>query len=88
MADLPEGDACLDPAKATAPELMAIVRSALANPAGSALMSHLQRRFADRVLPPTASDAELRHLEGQRSVVAYLRHLVAISRRAPSGEFE
>jgi hypothetical protein len=69
-------------------ELMAVVRGALAGPAGNALLAHLQRRFADHVLGPSASDAELRHLEGQRSVVAYLRHLVATARRAPSGDLE
>lgn len=69
-------------------EFLAVARGALANPAGHALLAHLQRRFADRVLGPTASDAELRHLEGQRSVVAYLRHLAATARRAPSGDLE
>jgi hypothetical protein len=69
-------------------EFMAIVRASLATPAGAALLAHLQRRFLDHSLPPTASDAELRHLEGQRSVVLHLRHLVATARRAPSGETE
>lgn len=68
--------------------LLAAVRGALVGAAGQALLEHLQRRFVDRSLPPSASDAELRHLEGQRSVVLYLRHLVATARRAPSGETE
>lgn len=69
-------------------ELAALVRQSLGTPAGTALLEHLARRFLDRSLPPSSSDAELRHLEGQRSVVLYLRHLVATARRAPTGETE
>lgn len=43
-----------------------------ATPQGRAVMAHLERLFLGRRLGPQASDAELRHLEGQRSVVAYL----------------
>ncbi len=71
-----------------ADELLAVVRGSLGTAAGTALLAHLQRRYLDRVLPPSASDAELRHLEGQRSVVVHLRHLVATARRAPSGDLE
>lgn len=43
---------------------------------GEHALDHLRRLILDRRLPPSASDAELRHLEGQRSVVAYLVALV------------
>lgn len=43
-----------------------------ASPQGGAVLAHLERLFLARRLTPRASDAELRHLEGQRSVVAYL----------------
>jgi hypothetical protein len=43
---------------------------------GRVLLRHLQRRFLDRRIPPTAADAELRHAEGQRSVVAHLLQLL------------
>lgn len=86
-ADLLAADAFDGPAMEPN-DLLQVVRSALGNPSGAALLAHLQRRFTDRALPPSASDAELRHLEGQRSVVVYLRHLVATSRRAPSGDLE
>lgn len=43
---------------------------------GDRVLDHLRRAFLDRRLPPAASNAELRHLEGQRSVVAQLIALV------------
>ncbi|MEY5100868.1 MAG: hypothetical protein RJA36_3587 [Pseudomonadota bacterium] len=47
-----------------------------ANPNGEAVMADLRRRFLDREVPPSASDAELRHHEGARSVVrAILRQI-------------
>lgn len=39
---------------------------------GRLVLDHLRRVFLDRRVPPSASDAELRHVEGQRSVVAWL----------------
>lgn len=54
-------------------------------PQGALLLGHLRRCFLDRRLPPTASDAELRHVEGQRSVVAHLIQLVERGRAAPAG---
>jgi hypothetical protein len=56
-----------------------ICRSAVAclgDDRGRILLRHLQRRFLDRRIPPTASDAELRHAEGQRSVVFHLLQLL------------
>lgn len=44
---------------------------------GEIALAHLERTTLDRRLPPDASDRALRHLEGQRAAVAYLRALVA-----------
>jgi hypothetical protein len=44
---------------------------------GRAVLDHLQTITLRRVLAPTASDHELRHLEGQRHLVAYVSALVA-----------
>jgi len=82
--DEPAGGA---PARAASDELLACVRVALAGDAGSYVMRHLERRYLGHALPPSASDAELRHLEGQRSVVLYLHHLVATVRRGGFGDF-
>ena len=49
---------------------------------GRAVLRHLQHLFLDRRVPPTASDAELRHAEGQRSVVSHLLQLVERGRGA------
>ena len=43
---------------------------------GEIALGHLKRTILDRRLPPEASDRALRHLEGQRAAVAYLRALV------------
>ncbi|HMR32059.1 MAG TPA: hypothetical protein PKA13_12695 [Geminicoccaceae bacterium] len=39
---------------------------------GRLVLDHLLRVFLERRVPPSASDAELRHVEGQRSVAAWL----------------
>lgn len=51
-------------------------------PAGRALLGHLEKSFLSRRVPPTAPDAVLRHVEGQRSVVA---HLLALRDRGREG---
>ncbi len=43
---------------------------------GALAIDHLRRVFLDRRLGPSASDAELRHTEGQRSVIAHILSLV------------
>jgi hypothetical protein len=45
---------------------------------GLAVLEHLRRTVLERRLAPNASDAELRHLEGQRYAVA---HIVAMVER-------
>jgi hypothetical protein len=42
------------------------------------VLEHLRRTVLERRLAPNASDAELRHLEGQRYAVA---HIVAMVER-------
>lgn len=39
---------------------------------GERVLEHLCRLFLDRRVAPSASDAELRHVEGQRSAIAYI----------------
>ena len=48
---------------------------------GENVLKHLRQTILDRRLGPKASDAELRFLEGQRSVVA---HIVAMLERGRS----
>ena len=43
---------------------------------GDLLLEHLRRLTLDRRCPPSATDAELRHLEGQRFAVAYIVQMV------------
>jgi hypothetical protein len=73
-----EGWAWLEaPADSGAPaaDLCRAATACFATPDGRLLVRHLRRVFLDRRLPATASDAELRHLEGQRSAVAHLLQL-------------
>ena len=44
--------------------------------AGHQVMQHLRAITTDRILGPDASDALLRHLEGQRQLVNYIANLV------------
>ena len=44
------------------------------------LYRHLERVFLLRRVPPQTSDQELRHIEGQRSLVAHLQSLAARGR--------
>ncbi len=53
-------------------ELCRAFARCFAGPDGQAVIAHLTRSVLDRRLPPSASDAELRHLEGQRCAVAAL----------------
>jgi hypothetical protein len=43
---------------------------------GRLVLEHLRGTVLERRLPPTASDAELRHLEGQRYAVANIVGMV------------
>ena len=60
----------------TASELCRAAAACLGTANGRLVLRHLRQSFLDRRLAPTASDAELRHLEGQRSVVAHLLRLI------------
>jgi hypothetical protein len=63
------------------PEELALCRTfarCFAGPDGRAVLEHLRRTVLERRLAPHASDAELRHLEGQRCAVA---HIVAMVER-------
>lgn len=52
--------------------LNALCRTLLATPAGDELMAYLRSITVDRIMPPTASDAELRMQEGMRRLVGIL----------------
>lgn len=58
------------------PELCRTFARCFSGGDGEAALRHLERLFLLRRLPAQASDAELRHLEGQRHVVAYIAALV------------
>jgi hypothetical protein len=47
---------------------------------GALVLKHLRQTILDRRLGPKASDAELRFLEGQRSVIAHIISMLERSR--------
>jgi hypothetical protein len=64
-------------------ERLALARAVarcFATPEGEALLRHLTDLTLRRTLGPDASDAQLRQLEGQRQLVAYLHALAARGR--------
>ncbi len=76
-------EAATDEGGETPPDLCRAAAACFGGPDGHLLTRHLRRLFLDRRLPPTASDAELRHLEGQRTAVAHLLLLADRGRRGP-----
>ena len=57
-------------------ELCRCFAACFGRPEGEVVLDHLRRLILDRRCPPSAGDAELRHLEGQRFAVAYIRQMV------------
>ena len=57
-------------------ELCRAFARCFAGPDGQTVINHVTRSILDRRLPPSASDAELRHLEGQRCAVAALLAMI------------
>lgn len=56
-------------------DLANAVAGCFAGRQGDIVLQHLRAHFLDRRVPPSASDAELRHVEGQRFAIAYLLRL-------------
>ena len=82
--ETPSGWAWLEAQPTTTDAGIAIdAAGCFAGPQGRAVLAHLQSTFLDRRVPPSAPDALLRHVEGQRSVVAHLLALVERGREGP-----
>jgi hypothetical protein len=71
------------PAEVDTVELCRAFANCFAGPDGDRVIDHLTRAFLCRRLAPQASDAELRHLEGQRSIVAHVIAMVERGRSRP-----
>ena len=63
------------PSGAPDDDLAKAVQACFAGRNGDVVIQHLRTTFLDRRVAPTATDAELRHVEGQRAAVAYLLRL-------------
>jgi hypothetical protein len=62
------------------PELRRAFLACFSTPEGEVVLAHLRRVFLDRRVAPNGPDAELRHVEGQRSVVAHVLGLLERAR--------
>ena len=72
-----------EPGKVAEPpdaELARVFARCFASPEGEAALRHLADMTLRRALGPDAADAQLRHLEGQRQLVAYIHALAARGR--------
>lgn len=54
-------------------------------PAGEAVLDHLTRITVLRDLKPGVSEAELRHLEGQRHLVLYIKRMIEAWQKRQAG---
>ena len=57
-------------------ELVKSVARCFADADGKRLLTYLQAITRNRCLGPDATDAALRHLEGQRQLVGHIEHLI------------
>jgi hypothetical protein len=74
-----------DHARACERDLGEVYRSCFASAAGRLVLDHLRKVFLLRRVAPTASDAELRHVEGQRAAVAWILALAGSGDRPDPG---
>ena len=83
-----EGWDWLERAEAEPAEHADLCRSfarAFAGSGGARVLAWLRATTIERRLPPEASEAALRHLEGQRHIVAAIERMVARGRESPGG---
>ncbi len=83
LADAPDPDA--SEALVARDELPGIAARCFRRSDGKRLLMHLRQITVERGLAPGASEAVLRHLEGQRQLVKYLEALVADGRAGRAG---
>lgn len=72
-----------DPAPPPRDGLPAVFARCFAGADGAAALAHLKALTLDRYLGPEAPDGALRHLEGQRALVAHVLGLVERGRAGP-----
>lgn len=72
-----------DPAGDDVVALERAFASCFRGPDGALVARHLRRVFLDRRLAPSATDAELRHTEGQRSLAAHILAMIEKGRGRP-----
>lgn len=71
----------VDAAKADVEAKRNYVRTFENTDAGAQVLAELRRLFLDRDVQPSESDAALRHMEGQRSVVRHILRQIEAGKR-------
>lgn len=56
------------------------------SPDGARVLAHLRAMTIERAVGPDVSDAQLRHLEGQRQLIAYVLALIERGKAQSPGE--
>ncbi len=69
-------EASSDPAGDDATALERAFAACFRGPDGALVIRHLRRVFLHRRVLPSATDAELRHTEGQRSLAAHILAMI------------
>ena len=72
-----DGEAAPDGSEAATPDIAIAFARCFSSSDGRRVLDHLRRMTLERSLGPGASDAVLRHVEGQRHLVAQIFALVA-----------
>lgn len=75
-------EAAADGAEVADPDLARVFARCFGGDDGGRVMGHLRAITLERALGPAASDARLRHAEGQRQLVAYIAALIERGRQA------
>jgi len=68
---------------AQAEDIAAVFARCFRGTDGERALAHLRRLTIERRLAPDCGEGELRHLEGQRHLVAYLAQLIERGRLGP-----
>ena len=65
-------------------EVAALAARCFRGPDGDQLLAYLRALTTERALGPASSDQVLRHLEGQRHLIAHIGNLIVRGRRGPA----
>ncbi len=72
-------NSCIDTSQMEEREIRQTFAKCFSNREGRIVLSFLQRITLERYLGPECPNEQLRHLEGQRHIVSYIKSLAGLS---------